>query len=688
MSGAQQTPPARAPPHLIFCLVDDLGYSGLGFTGYNHEVKTPTIDALAKEGVILDNHYTYKFCSPSRAAFLTGRIPGHGIQETNLGMTAQSGNNKNLTMIGRKLSNAGYYTVAIGKWHQGFFTAEYTPHGRGFNTSFGFLGGGEDHLSQCHGCENSIPSPDWATKKFACPAHFTPCGEICPTQGGIDLFCTDEPCFGRNTTANPYLYASEMTHLITEQASGRTGARALFVYLALHNVHQPVESPQEFVDLYPAQDYNNSNYARRVYNGMHSGVEFVVKNVTQQLKNMEMWNNSVFVLTGDNGGTFEHGAPVPGSSNFPYRGHKYSWFEGGCRTATFVASPLLPENVRGSTNHVLASISDWWATFAVLAGLPASDSCEGCVPVDGKDLWPAITGMVDPTSVRTELLLGVGGTRHNGALRSGNYKLIAPGGNSPAADGWSAQYPGTTHTIPAPPDGLCKLRPCLFDLSADPRETNDLSTKQSDLTAKLYSRYQKLAKELYAPNGDEDELVTDIEYAEGPCGTDICWELRSQRVQRARQALKPLVSKCASMKQLTSINWYDGSIIFGFVSQEHTRGGGAVRMNILRGCENCKFSYGEGTLDEAAGEIVVVAMGKGQNVSHYGTISAQKSGECRISWSSRINKWADFCQSNTCSAPAPPGPQRESAACTKMLSDGFWQPYCSPGSLPGTCNPL
>ena len=93
----------------------DLGYNGLGFNGNNEEVKTPTIDALAKGGVILDNHYTYKFCSPTRASFLTGRIPGHGIQESNLGMTAQTECNANLTMIGRKLQGAGYYTAQVGK---------------------------------------------------------------------------------------------------------------------------------------------------------------------------------------------------------------------------------------------------------------------------------------------------------------------------------------------------------------------------------------------------------------------------------------------------------------------------------------------------------------------------------------------------------------------------------------------
>ena len=49
--------------------------------------------------------------------------------------------------------------------------------------------------------------------------------------------------------------------------------------------------------LYPESDYNASNYGRRIYNGMHSAVEFVVKNVTEELQAAQLWDNSVFVRT-------------------------------------------------------------------------------------------------------------------------------------------------------------------------------------------------------------------------------------------------------------------------------------------------------------------------------------------------------------------------------------------------------
>lgn len=153
----------------------------------------------------------------------------------------------------------------------------------------------------------------------------------------------------------------------------------------------------------------------------------------------------MFVLTGDNGGTYEHGFPVPGSSNYPLRGHKYSYFEGGVRTATFVWSQaLLPSTVRGTTTGALISVADWYATFAALAHTSVGDA-----GTDSVNQWPVITGQPSirgrdggvAVVGRTELVIGVGGGA-TGAYRNGSYKLIMPGGNAEAADGWSAQYPG------------------------------------------------------------------------------------------------------------------------------------------------------------------------------------------------------------------------------------------------------
>ena len=58
-------------------VVDDLGFAGLGYSSPTGEPRTPIIDALAAESAVLDAHYAFRFCSPSRSSFLSGRLPLH-----------------------------------------------------------------------------------------------------------------------------------------------------------------------------------------------------------------------------------------------------------------------------------------------------------------------------------------------------------------------------------------------------------------------------------------------------------------------------------------------------------------------------------------------------------------------------------------------------------------------------------
>lgn len=67
--------PNSSPPHILFMLTDDLGWLDVGFHG--SKINTPTIDSLAKEGVILDNYYVQPLCTPARGALMTGRYPIH-----------------------------------------------------------------------------------------------------------------------------------------------------------------------------------------------------------------------------------------------------------------------------------------------------------------------------------------------------------------------------------------------------------------------------------------------------------------------------------------------------------------------------------------------------------------------------------------------------------------------------------
>ena len=82
----------------------------------NSEIQSPTLAKFARDGVVLSSYYSYKYCGPSRASLLTGRLPGHGISEMMWSPAQPGGYNANLTMLSAKLRGVGYRTVGLGKW--------------------------------------------------------------------------------------------------------------------------------------------------------------------------------------------------------------------------------------------------------------------------------------------------------------------------------------------------------------------------------------------------------------------------------------------------------------------------------------------------------------------------------------------------------------------------------------------
>ena len=108
---------AAKPPHIIVLLSDDLGWSNVGF--HNDQVHTPHIDALHAEGIELTRHYAYKFCSPTRSSFLSGRLPIHVNEVNKITEAPLGGIHPNMTTMPRVLKEAGYISHHIGKWVSG-----------------------------------------------------------------------------------------------------------------------------------------------------------------------------------------------------------------------------------------------------------------------------------------------------------------------------------------------------------------------------------------------------------------------------------------------------------------------------------------------------------------------------------------------------------------------------------------
>ena len=129
-----------------------------------------------------------------------------------------------------------------------------------------------------------------------------------------------------------------------------------------------------------------------------------------------MWKDTIFVVSSDNGG-----APCAGS-NYPLKGCKGTFFEGGVRVIAFANGGFPPEAVKGTTSKAFIHIADWYITFCKLASVFPSDSGPGKFPVDGLDVWPILTGE-SSTTAHEEIVLGYDFVT-SGAIIAGDYKLI------------------------------------------------------------------------------------------------------------------------------------------------------------------------------------------------------------------------------------------------------------------------
>lgn len=439
---------ADTKPHIVFVLVDDWGYADVSFR--NPAIQTPNFQFLVDNGLILDRHYVFKYCSPSRASFLTGRFPHH-VHQWNPTPPGMVGTSLNMTMLPAKLKTTGYATHMVGKWHQGLYDPAYLPVNRGFDTSSGFLQAGEGHFNQTLGC-------------------------------AVDFWKNRAPDT-RNGTYDSYIYETDLTTIFKEHDPNTP----LFLYLPLHNVHAPIEAPQEWLNIYPKE---STCETRRILQAMVSVADNVTGHVVKLLKDNGMWENTIFVVSADNGGADCKG------SNYPLKGSKHTFFEGGVRVVAFASGGLVPESRRGKTTNGFIHVADWYTTFCKLAGVDFNDSGEGRFPVDGLNVWPIITGENEETQ-HAEIVLGYDFDyspkhTHQGAIIAGKYKLIV--GNQFThcnALMWSPlDYPCSNGSESTDCDPYC-----LYNIIEDPSERNDLSKKEHKILQDMLQRYNSYSKE-------------------------------------------------------------------------------------------------------------------------------------------------------------------------------------------------
>ena len=167
-----------------------------------------------------------------------------------------------------------------------------------------------------------------------------------------------------------------------------------------------------------------------------------------------MWNTTLMILHADNGGYTRALGPCSdgtdpvkgvtcmtgeaGANNYPLRGGKYSFFEGGIRANSFASGGLLPTAVRGTRLSGLMHVADWYVTYCAFAKIDSADKpgeLAGVPPVEGLDMWPLLSGK-NMTSPRTEIFFS------SQALIVGDWKLLT--GSIKSAAWAGPTYPNAT----------------------------------------------------------------------------------------------------------------------------------------------------------------------------------------------------------------------------------------------------
>jgi leishmanolysin-like peptidase len=180
---------------------------------------------------------------------------------------SRSGIDLRMTLLPAKMKQAGYATAMSGKGHLGARTPSNLMINRGFDRHFGFLKGGEDHLTQCLG------DPGF------------------PSGKGPDLWRDHGPAIGENGTYSTLLYGREAVKIVEEHPL----PQPLFVYLPFQVTHSPYELPPgypfEQQGVYPA---------RQVFNGMVHIMDQAVGNLTAALAAKKMTADTLILFSADN----------------------------------------------------------------------------------------------------------------------------------------------------------------------------------------------------------------------------------------------------------------------------------------------------------------------------------------------------------------------------------------------------
>lgn len=440
-----------APTNFIIILADDLGYGDLGCYG-SKTIATPRLDQMAAEGMRFTDFYVAApFCSPSRAALLTGRLPARCGVPYVLFPTEHTGLAPEEITLAERLKPAGYATAIIGKWHLGW-RRELRPQQQGFDEVFGL--------------RHSNDSEEWTTgKAFNQLSDFEP------------LTLRD----GDRVVESPVNQAA-LTEKYTQRALDfirRHCTQPFFLYLPHTAPHIPQFASPAFAGKSKGGEYGDCVAELDASTGR----------ILDLLRELDIAGRTLVIFLSDNGAPLVgRGNASPkvaaaqrfpghtfGGSNGELRMGKGTTWEGGVRVPCIAWQPQTI--AAGRIETAPCSALDFFPTCAALVGLKPAEN----IKLDGRDISPLLhSGSFAGSNQR--LLAYYFGTQLQ-AVRQGDWKLIVPIAQFPShrmESLWFTHQPGLF-------EKQHRLWPqaALYNLKSDPGEQNDVAGAHPDIVARL-----------------------------------------------------------------------------------------------------------------------------------------------------------------------------------------------------------
>ena len=516
-------------PNIVVILGDDLGYSDMGMFG--SEIKTPNLDGLARDGVRFTNFYTHASCSPTRSLLLSGvdtHLNGLGNMDewtapNQRDLVGYEGYlNTRVATLPQLLKGSGYHTYMVGKWHLGK-APDLIPAARGFERDFSLLDGAGSY---------------WDMTNFTA---------LSPRS----VYTED----GKYLTELPKDYYATKTYtdkLIGFIDSNRGDGKPFFAYVAHQAPHDPYHLPRDWRSRHVGEYDKGWDAVRQarlkrqvelgivpagtslaermwfvpdpillapasrailgkkmeLYAGMVENLDFHVGRLIDHLKKIGEYDNTVFIVFGDNGaeGTdlFAMIAGTPGTLNYLFAAANWSqtnpnawgdpgsyvaygpmwaqvsmtpfsqfkgWLgEGGIRNALVVSGPAV-KRAKGSVNQGLMHVADVMPTVLEMAGASYLKTVEGreAPPLMGTSWGKVLAGQAEtPRTEQDSLAWELFGNR---GVRQGDWKLR-----------WEYK-----------PYGKAAWE--LFNLAADPSERKDLAAERPEKVKALVAIWDNYVRE-------------------------------------------------------------------------------------------------------------------------------------------------------------------------------------------------